>query len=220
MFACIGFVILSYLISAVIGAVWTSPRYIATNENPEYTIYVSSNGFHSDIIIPFSDKILEKLPIGHGDFPDLLIGAKHLIIGWGSQTAYTSLLDLTDMSPAIMAKSLFFDDSVLHVQPLTHDLKNSSLQPIHIKQSQLDQLLQFIVGTFTTDEKQQSVVLNGATHGHGDIFYRAKPLYQMFYSCNVWTGQALRIAGIKMGYWTPFAQSIEWGLTQNHNDQS
>lgn len=203
-----------YLSSSVIGAVWTSSPQAFDQTDPTYEIYVTSNGFHSDIIIPYDEELLEMLPIKAVDFPDLLINAKHLIIGWGAETAYTSLLELTDMSPKILAKSLFFDRSVVHVQPFQRDLRESTLQPITISKTQIKNLIHFINETFAYNQNYTPILLDGISHGHGDIFYRGVNRYHLFYSCNVWTGEALRQAGIQMGYWTPFAQSIEWGLSQ------
>lgn len=204
-----------YLSASLVGALWTSPRDVLSQTEPTYEIYVTTNGFHSDIIIPYDDDLVKMLPIQAVDFPDRLINTKHLIIGWGAQTAYTSLLELTDMSPKILAKSLLFDQSVVHIQPFQRDLKASTLQAIAISKTQMQSLINFINQTFAYNPNKSPILLDGVSHGHGDIFYRGEKRYHLFYSCNVWTGEALRHAGVQMGYWTPFAQSIEWGLSQH-----
>ena len=42
------------------------------------------------------------------------------------------------------------------------------------------------------------------------MFYEAVGPYSAFYTCNSWTGRALREAGVKTGLWTPLSQSIMW----------
>ncbi|WP_162652438.1 TIGR02117 family protein [Lentilitoribacter sp. Alg239-R112] len=208
--------ILIYGAFAIIGAVWISDNYNLKEAPQGQKIYVSSNGFHSDIIVPISDQILSKLPIKSEDFPNKLIDSQYLIIGWGSKTAYTSLLELTDMSASILAKSLFFDDSVIHVQPYNKELENSALKAITLDEIHFEKLLKFIANTFYYNAAGQSELVINASHGFGDVFFKAAPKYHIFYSCNVWTGEALREAGLIMGIWTPFTQSLEWSLSKNY----
>jgi hypothetical protein len=42
------------------------------------------------------------------------------------------------------------------------------------------------------------------------MFYEANGPYSAFYTCNSWTGEALRAAGVKTGLWTPLSQSVMW----------
>lgn len=200
-------------ICAIVGTIWRSEDNLSKASDTSITIYAYSNGFHSDIIVPIdNDLTLKKLPIDPLDFDEGLIGAKYLVIGWGSLTAYTSLLEIKDMSPSIIAKSLFFDQSVLHIQPLSRQPKGPKVYPLQTSIENYVKLLDFIADTFERRNDSSSTLMAGVTHGYGDVFYRSTLKYNPFYSCNAWTGEALRIAGAPVGYWTPFAQSIEWSL--------
>ncbi|HEX8448713.1 MAG TPA: DUF2459 domain-containing protein [Allosphingosinicella sp.] len=44
------------------------------------------------------------------------------------------------------------------------------------------------------------------------MFYEAVGPYSAVYTCNSWTGAALRHAGVRTGLWTPLSQSIMWRL--------
>ena len=44
------------------------------------------------------------------------------------------------------------------------------------------------------------------------MFYEGDGSFSMFFNCNDWTGRALRAAGVRMGLWTPFEQSMMWRL--------
>ena len=41
-----------------------------------------------------------------------------------------------------------------------------------------------------------------------DVFYAATGHYGALRTCNVWTGEALRHAGVRMGRWTPFESDV------------
>ena len=45
-------------------------------------------------------------------------------------------------------------------------------------------------------------------YGDHDAFYPANGRYSLLQTCNVWTGSLLRDAGVKMGWWTPFAGNV------------
>jgi len=52
----------------------------------------------------------------------------------------------------------------------------------------------------------------GAHYGRTDAFYEATGRYGLFFTCNQWTGQALRASGVPMPAWTPFDFNITWQL--------
>lgn len=101
----------------------------------------------------------------------------------------------------------------MHVLPFYGIPQGEGVYQVSLSESQYRKLVAFIAQTFTTDDTGRSDKVIGASQGYGDVFYRAEPRFSPFYSCNVWTGQALRQAGIRMGVWTPFVQSLEWSLT-------
>ena len=41
-----------------------------------------------------------------------------------------------------------------------------------------------------------------------DVFYEARGRYSAVTTCNEWTGAALRAAGVRVGRWTPFADTV------------
>jgi hypothetical protein len=44
------------------------------------------------------------------------------------------------------------------------------------------------------------------------VFYRAKGRFNILHTCNAWTGEVLRAAGIRFGLWTPTTQAVKLGL--------
>jgi hypothetical protein len=43
-----------------------------------------------------------------------------------------------------------------------------------------------------------------------DAFYDARGHYSAVATCNAWTGDALRFAGVRVGWWTPFPATVMW----------
>ena len=58
----------------------------------------------------------------------------------------------------------------------------------------------------------RTIALRGRGYGASDVFYEARGSYNLFATCNEWSGARLRKAGVRTGVWTPFAQSIMWRL--------
>ena len=205
---------LVYLLAAVVGTVWRSDASGGNEGGLTRTVYILSNGFHSDIVLPVTGASAHAdLPIERSDFESGLEGASYLIVGWGSQTAYTSLLALSDLTPEVIVNALLLDRSVMHVQPWSGSITvGEGVFPLELGEDQYRRLVDFVAATFSGDDNGSALLLEGITQGYGDVFYRARPRFSMFYGCNAWTGEALRTAGVSFGVWTPFAQSIEWNM--------
>jgi uncharacterized protein (TIGR02117 family) len=174
-------------------------------------IYVLSNGFHSDIAIPYNDgRALARFGIDPSDFPVAPNGVRYWAIGWGSQTAYTSLLDISDLTAGIIVRALAFDVSVMHIQPLGEIAGGEGVYAIDLSRDQYSRLFAGIRRSFGGAIRPIADI----TQGFGDRFYRADGRFSAINGCNVWTGRRLREAGVGVGVWPVFAQSLEFGLAR------
>ena len=169
-------------------------------------IHVLSNGFHSDIAIP---KLAAEasLPIKPEHFPVNEADIEWYAIGWGSRTAFLSLLSLDDLTPTIMAKALALDETVIHVTPLGPLEARDGVFAIDLTPTDMQMLLLDIARSFRSGEP-----IDGITQGFGDRFYAAHGRFSPVWTCNSWTGRRLRNIGRPVGLWTPIAWSLEWGL--------
>lgn len=203
-------ILLAIVIAVVVGAIpvptgETRPM----GSSDAVRIYVLSNGFHSDIAVPADGGgALARLEIDPLDFPVESDSVRYWALGWGSQTAYTSLLDISDLTVGIMARALAFDVSVMHVQPLGEITGGEGVYGFDLTPEQYQDLLNGIRRSFGERVKP----LPGITQGFADRFYRGKGRFSPVKGCNVWTARRLREAGIGVGLWPIFAQSLEFGL--------
>ena len=173
------------------------------------------SSIHTDIILPVAGVSVDWRSVFDGErAPDGLPDAGYVAIGWGSETFYREVPDMADVTPGIVARALFFDRTVMHVTPLA----DPSIIPqqwrviLSIPEDRLRLLEQFVLGSFEPDAAGAVSRVPGQSYGYGDAFYLAKGRYWPIRTCNQWTGEGLRLAGVPVGYWTPFSQSIAWVL--------
>lgn len=188
----------------------TGPAVPSGGVDDTVRIYVLSNGFHSDIAVPAGNGVLDRLGLEIGDFPVDPARVRYWALGWGSRVAYTSLEKVADLTPAIMLKALAFDKTVMHVQPLGPVSPGEHSYAYDISQEAFRKLLDDLAGSFRRSKQPIPVI----TQGFGDRFYHGRGRFSPWRSCNAWTGSQLRAIGIGVGVWTPFAQSLEFGLAR------
>lgn len=185
----------------------------AASADGTVTIYVMTNGFHTDIVVPTEADakdwrpLLQASPITRHSRDAPLIA-----FGWGSQAAYTELGTLADLSAGLMLKAVAFDRSVVHVQPLAAIRPGESVRRFALTKAGYRNLVGHIEDSLQPGEAGEPIVLGGVTHGTGDAFLRGRDRFWLLRSCNVWVGEALRKAGLPVGLWTPIAQSLMWSL--------
>ena len=180
------------------------------------TIYVYSNGFHTDIILPISHGYVRKnlAPILN-DFPASVQAIEYVAIGWGSKAAYTSMVEITNLPLKTIFTAISGDETVFHVMPIRRqiDVISNQTYAFDISEAGFKRLVDFIAKDIKLDNLGHAQLLHGISQGYGDVYFQAKGTYWPLVTCNVWTGRALRAAGVQIGIWTPFAQSITFFQT-------
>ena len=171
-------------------------------------IAVLSNGFHTDIAIPETGRTLEALGLSRDDYPINHTAVRYWALGWGSRTAYTSLIDIRDLSIGIIAKALAFDESVMHVLPVGALPEAPGVHFVDLDAAQHERLIRDLRSWFVGDRRP----LTDVTQGFGDRFYRSRGRFTPWHGCNTWTGRRLRAVGVPVGRWTVTAQSLDYGL--------
>lgn len=205
--------VVAFLAAALVGAMVHGADASGGTEK-SVTVYLSTNGFHSDIVVPVRSPERDwSLLLGASPLTAPSLGAARWIaFGWGSETAYTRLEKITDMSPAILLKAIAFDRSVVHVVPLETVGIGEGVWLLQISSAGYRRLAAAIDASFARDPGGREILLPGVTHGYGDAFFRGARRFSFLRSCNVWVGELLRTAGIRAGIWTPFAQSLTWSV--------
>lgn len=200
--------ILVYLAAALAGsllpanAAWQPPR-------EGVRIYVYTNGVHTGLVLPKQNGTKDwRSLIRANDLADPRYGASsHLLFGWGERRFYLETPTWADVKPWVAGGALIYGPrTLLHVDHIDHPRPGPDMRPLVISHAQYASLVRLIEGQFRLDSKGHAIALRG--YGSDDVFYESGGRYDLFRTCNAWTGNQLRAIGVRVGWWTPFSQSV------------
>ncbi len=194
----------SYAVAGLIGGSIASNRsWRAPAEGVH--IFVESNGVHTGIIVP-------KVAVGvdwHGvaraeDLRDpRFAGYDHVAFGWGEKTFYLETPTWAEVKlRTVLAAATGSNRTLMHVEHLPVPRAGDGAREIVMTPAQYRRLAAYIRVSFRD---------GGARYpGYAgyDAFYDANGRYDAVRTCNSWTGDALRFAGVRVGAWTPFPVTV------------
>jgi uncharacterized protein (TIGR02117 family) len=204
---------LYFLAALILGAIPANRGWHEAKEG--VTIFVRTNGVHTWIMVPKVTPEMDWRPLVPGaHLKDPRWGAgDYVALGYGNRTFYLETPTWGDLSMrnAFLAafgrgRTLIHADHDDHPQPTDYQ------RPIILSHEEYRRLVEFARGSFQYDAQGRTIPLLGRGYGGSDMFYEAVGPYSAVYTCNGWTGRALRRAGVKTGLWTPLSQSIMWRL--------
>ena len=167
-----------------------------------HTLYVHSNGVHTDMILP-----LELLP------PDLtrqlapVPGTRYLGIGWGDKGFYLDTPTWADLKFSTAFRAMVLKSpTAMHV---THYSRlGDDWYAFPINQQQLEVFHEYLWASFQTSTPHTIVPIPDSGYTPRDFFYEANGNYQAFQTCNEWVNDALKLMNVKTAVWSPF----DWGI--------
>jgi uncharacterized protein (TIGR02117 family) len=163
------------------------------------TIYVETNGVHSAIIVPANAAGVDwRQRVRAEDLPDPHQAGQWLAFGWGDRDFYINTPTWAQFSlPRAVGAMAGLGSTLIHVDHLDRVVTDPTVRMLRLTPPQYRRLAAFIGASFAP---QREVI-----HGYGtrDVFYAAQGHYSALRTCNVWTGDALRIAGVKTALWSP-----------------
>lgn len=202
---------LTYLLAALVGSLlpanpgWQEPR-------DGVTLFIRTNGVHTWIMVPAVTPEMDWRPLApaaHIRRPDL--AGDYLAIGYGNREFYLNTPRWADLRVETALKAVFGRGrSLVHVEHERSPHPDAYQQPLRVTREQYRRLAAHIARSFERDEQGRTRPLIGRGYGQRDVFYDGVGPYHALYTCNEWTGEALREAGVRTGLWTPFAQSVTW----------
>lgn len=201
--------ILLYLLSVMVLS------RIAVNDNlakaeKGVTIFLLSNGIHTDIVVPVENDIKDwrnEIRFNHTKANDSL--ARYLAFGWGDKGFYLNTPEWSDLKASTAFNAAFnLGTSAVHTTFYRNLTEDKDCRRIVVSNENYKKLVAFIAETFarTNDNKVQWI--SGHSYGNHDAFYEAKGSYNLFYTCNTWTNDALKAANQKASFWTVYDRGI------------
>lgn len=174
------------------------------------TIYIESNGVHTDIVVPARNGIMDwtaKLPYQHFEKADTSF--EYIAFGWGDKGFYLDTPTWADLKFSTAFEAVFFlGSTAMHVTYKRQPPKEFKLsRKIVITEEQYRKLIAYIVSSFQESNKNFIPIAHPG-YSKYDCFYEAHGTYSFLKTCNVWTGEGLDATGVRVGWWTPFDSSV------------
>lgn len=181
-----------------------------TNASDGVAVFVQSNGVHTDIIMPVESEQInwnELLP--YSDFVNVNSCYKYVGIGWGDKGFFIYTPTWDDLTVSTACKAAFgLGSTAMHVKYKYNQPKLDEMcKRVVVTKEQYQKLIDFILSSFQF-KNAKPILIDHDGYTQQDRFYEANGTYSMFYTCNVWTGKALKATGVKIGIWTPFQSGI------------
>lgn len=167
------------------------------------TIFVQTNGVHTGVVVPANAAGVDwSSRIRPGDAP-AWSAQRWLAFGWGDRDFYLNTPTWAEFSLSRGLRAVTGrGTTLLHVDLLEDIHPGETVRPLRITPEQYRRLAAFIDAAFA----DQREVIRG--YGRDDVFYGARGHYSAFRTCNVWTNEALRAAGIRTALWSPFDDGV------------
>lgn len=193
-----------FLLAWILGAIPVNRDFAETPDGVE--VFVLSNGVHTDLVLPLTHEVMDWRPwFPAAHFGTLGPGLDHLAIGWGDRGFYLNVPTWDDLTFGLAFNAMFLrGPSVMHVTLLGRPEPATLCRRVRVSREQYRRLTEFVRRQFQVGEQGRPIRVAAPGYEETDAFYEARGSYSCIQTCNAWTGDALRHAGIRTGVWTPF----------------
>jgi uncharacterized protein (TIGR02117 family) len=197
-----------YLLAALIGGLITlNPRWQEPDQG--ITIYVANNGVHADLVLPASAQGLDWRPLlPKSDARNVPANAQWIAFGAGERRVYLETPTWGDLTPKTAAIALTGGERVMHVQWVRDP--TWSAKEIRLTPEQYRRLWASIRSEFQLSPEGKPIHIDHPGYGFGDAFYHGNGKANAISTCNQWSADRLRVAGVKAPLWSPFVQGLVW----------
>jgi uncharacterized protein (TIGR02117 family) len=197
-----------YLAAALIGSLvpvnsrWKEP-------DGGTTVYLADNGIHVDIIMPVNAQGLDWRPLfPRRDFERVDPNAGWIAVGAGERRVYLDTPTWWDIRPGTVWSALTGGERVMHVEYVPSPYY--AVRQIRLRPEEYRRLGASVRAELALDQDGRPQRIDHPGYGPSDAFYRTNGRESALATCNNWTANRLRIAGVKVSAWPPFAQGLVW----------
>ena len=172
-------------------------------------IYVKTNGVHTDICVPVvTDEMDWRSFIPPADFPNVHEHS-YVSIGWGDKGFFLETPTWADLKFSTAFNAAFTgSETAMHVS--YHESEpavTASTRRKFVSPGKYLELVEYIKSSFETQNHKVALIPNKG-YGTNDNFYEATGSYHLFNTCNAWTNEGLKIAGVRTALLALFSDGI------------
>lgn len=180
-------------------------------------IFVVSNGFHSDVVVPLLEPRtatdwLQKL--GQPAWASQFSGYKFVAFGWGSEGFFLDSYGGHFPRLGTTLRAALPGRALMHVGFYPAVPAGPRVVPVQISVAQYQRLVQLVEQSFQPDSAGHFALRNAAGYTAHDFFFRAGGRYHLLHTCNDWTNRTLGRAGIRAALKAPLAASVLYQVQQ------
>lgn len=175
-------------------------------------VFVVSNGFHTDVVLPLREQRtgtnwltwLEN-PTWARQFSTY----QYVAMGWGSSGFYMASYGGHLPGVGTVLRALVPGPTLMHV-----DFYQAAPRPglravaLRVSEAQYQQLVSYVQASFERDSTGRLMPIAQAGYTPEDFFLQANGKYHALRTCNDWTNQGLKQAGIRAAWKAPLAGSV------------
>ncbi|WP_159799077.1 TIGR02117 family protein [Flavobacterium sp. MK4S-17] len=176
----------------------------------DVTIYVRTNGVHTDIVVPVKNKVKDwssEILFAHTASKDSL--AEYIAFGWGDKGFYLNTPKWSDLKLSTAVKAaLHLGTSAMHTHFYKDIQQDADCLKLTLSNADYKRLVQYISASFQLDASNKVQCIKNRGYGGYDAFYEAHYKYSLFYTCNTWANNALTAANQKAALWTVYDKGI------------
>lgn len=171
-------------------------------------IYLVSNPFHSDIILPKTSSVIDwSKKFDSEIFGGAFFDESHIAFGWGDRGFFLETETWDDMKFSTAANALLLPStSCIHVA-FTNPAYYLEPGSVSISNQQYQALVKHIEQTFQKNDQGEYVHISGYAYSNNDAFFNANGNYHLLNTCNSWVGRALKSAGVRVPWLSPMPGS-------------
>jgi uncharacterized protein (TIGR02117 family) len=206
--AALALAIIAYVAAALIGGAWPVNQGWRP-ASAGVTVFVEAGAIHTGLVLPKVAAGVDWRGLARpGDIADpRYAGYDHVAIGWGERGFFLGTPTWLKARPGPIVRALTGSDATLmHVEHVPAPAPGRDERPVTLTPAEYRRLAAFIAASFRPGGRRWR------GYGPNDAFYDARGRYDAIRTCNSWTGEALRYAGVRMGAWTPLPGLVTWWL--------
>lgn len=176
----------------------------ADRQTEEITIYIKTNGVHTDIVVPVKNIIKDwSQQIKYENTQAKDATAQYLAFGWGDKGFYLDTPEWSDLKASTAFNAAFgLGNSAMHTTFYKSIKENKDCLKVMISKENYQKLTDYIESSFQFDATRNPMFITATTYGKNDSFYEAKGKYSLFHTCNSWANGALKASNQKAAFWT------------------
>jgi uncharacterized protein (TIGR02117 family) len=198
----------AYMLAALVGSFvpvnsgWSEP-------DQGITVYLADNGIHTDIIMPAEVAGLDWAPLlPKSDAAAVPPGARWVAFGSGEERVYLETPTWWDIRPKTLWAVMTGSNRVMHVEWIANP--SYAEREIRLRPQEYRRLWAAIRADFRIDRDGKPLRIDHPGYDCCDAFYRGSGRFNALNTCNSWTADKLRIAGVKTSLWPPFTSGLLW----------